>query len=112
MSADLDPAWHQALAFAVTGRRLDGLGRQAAPDPVALAVLLRDAHQADGVRGRHRVPPELMTGIGAAQFQAALTELQTALWPIVGARTPVLADRALTEDERRLLVDVPPHYGA
>lgn len=103
------PAWHQALAYAVTGRRLDGLGRQARPDPVALAQILRDRGLATG-SSSWPVPPELMRGLGPAQFLAALAQLRSTLAP-ARAAAPVLADRPLTADERRLLTDVPPHHG-
>jgi len=35
-------AWHQALAYAVCGRRLEQLGRQRSPDIAALGTALRD----------------------------------------------------------------------
>jgi len=103
------PAWHQALAYAVTGCRLDGLGRQALPDPLVLAEVLRERGLSTG-SSFAPVPPELMRGLGPAQFSAALAQLRSALAPAHPA-APVLADRPLTSDERRLLTDVPPHHG-
>ena len=96
--------WHQALAYAVTGRRFPELGEQDQPDLDALAVWLS---------GRVRavvapVPSDLTAGLGAAQFHAALAELRRRLQPSLEA--PVLANRALTDEERRLLADVPPHH--
>lgn len=102
-------AWHQALAYAVTGRRLDDLGHQASPDPSALAAILRERGLTTGPDSSP-VPADLMRGLGPAQFLAALSQLRFALTP-APATAPVLADRPLTADERRLLTDVPPHHG-
>ena len=112
------PAWHQALAFAVTGQSLPDLGRQRQPDVPSLAAQLeqlaasRDidlswsAADTDFV-----VPPELMEGIGAAQFWAALGELRRALRVAEpGSAAAVTADRPLTPEESRLLTDRPPHH--
>ena len=41
MDGSSPPAWHQALAFAVTGVRFEDLGRQTRPDLDALTALLR-----------------------------------------------------------------------
>ena len=107
------PAWHQALAYAVTGVRLEGLGRQLRPDLDVLTALLRprfetDLDPAELVRA-HPLPPDLADGIGAAQLWAAVAELRHRLSGPVPA---VVADeRPLTADERRLLHDVPPHHG-
>ena len=58
----------------------------------------------------YAVPAELMTGIGAAQFWAALADLRQTL----GIRDPggsaVTADRPLTLDETRLAAERPPHH--
>ena len=35
-------AWHQALAYAICGCRLEQLGRQRSPDVSALSLALRD----------------------------------------------------------------------
>ena len=114
----LYPAWHQALAYAVTGQFLPDLGRQRQPDVATLAAELeqraasRDidlswsAADADYV-----VPPELMEGIGAAQFWAALGELRRALRVAPpGSAAAVTAERPLTPEESRLLVERPPHH--
>ena len=71
-----DPAWHQALAYAVTGRRLAELGRQDRPDLPWLTDYLRrliaDGTDRQGQSGASaavaRVPADLLIGIGAAQF--------------------------------------------
>lgn len=96
--------WHQALAYAVTGRRFPELGEQARPDLDALADWL--AGRVAGVVVP--VPDDLVADLGPAQFHAALTDLRRRLQPPPAA--PVLANRPLTADERRLLTDVPPHY--
>ncbi len=59
----------------------------------------------------HPVPAELMRGIGAAQFVAALAELRRLITPPTD-RAPVVADRTFTAEERRLLGEVPPHHGS
>ena len=96
--------WHQALAYALTGQRFPELGEQDQPDLDALA---------DWLAGRVRevvvpVPSDLTVGLGAAQFHAAMAELQRRLQP--PPQAPVLTNRPLTAEERRLLTDVPPHH--
>ena len=59
----------------------------------------------------YAVPAELRRGLGAAQFAAAWTALLTELGPLTTNARPVVTDRALTSDERRLLADRPPHHG-
>ncbi len=104
-------AWHQALAYAVTGRRLADLSRQAVPDVEALAVELRTRTAPSELTGSsHQVPPDLMEGIGAAQFVAVLGVLRQRLaadWP---TSTQVARERPLEADDRRLLREVPPHH--
>lgn len=116
----LKPRWHEALAYAVTGAEVPGLGRQARPDVVALAeVLLAEPGRDPGgtqrpaaTTARHVVTRELLAGIGAAQFWAVLADLQRELARHAPAeRSPVTQSRALTAEERRLLADVPPHHG-
>ena len=103
-------AWHQALAYAVTGQRRPELGYQAQPDLAELSLRLGELADADVLAAGplHRVPDDLMRGLGPAQFRAALTELRAALSrPPAG---PVVASRPLTAEERRLDADRPPHY--
>ena len=114
-----DPAWHQALAYAVTGRRLEELGRQARPDLAWLTNYLMNLSRgsldtpvadpsADG-----RVPGDLMAGIGPAQFWAALRELRAGLaGGGSGHQQPVVADRPWSAEELRLMADRPPHHGS
>jgi hypothetical protein len=112
-----DRAWHQALAYAVCGRRLEQLGRQRSPDVAALSTVLRDLAE-DGAlilpsssdQATHSVPKDLMHGLGAAQFHAALSALRSELG--LGAALPsaVPPSRPLTPVERRLNEDAPPHH--
>lgn len=114
----LPPAWHQALAYAVTGRRLDELGRQRQPDVPQLIRELEELAGRDGLDPgwsfeghEYLVPAELMDGIGAAQFWAVLGELRRALGTgEPGSSAPVTADRPLTAAEARLVADRPPHH--
>lgn len=108
------PCWHQALAYAVTGHRSPELGHQQAPDLPVLVAWLR-APTADRPReattgAPYAVPDDLLAGISRAQFWAVLSRLRSELSPTVISARPVLADRPLTADERRLLSDVPPHH--
>ncbi len=114
----IHPAWHQALAYAVTGQSLTDLGRQRQPDVPTLAARLEQLATSRDIdlswsaaEADHVVPPDLMEGIGAAQFWAALGELRRALRVAApGSAAAVTADRPLTPEERRLLTDRPPHH--
>lgn len=116
--------WHQALAWAVTGHAHPELGEQPRPDLPALAERLlaapgarqeieeRRAAQRDRGATPPAVPSELMAGLGAAQFTAALTGLRQRLGSGDGPTfRPVLSSRPPDAAERRLLEDVPPHHG-
>ena len=118
--AGSDPAWHQALAYAITGRRLDELGRQAQPDLAWLTDYLNRLTSGanpeppaadtppDGI-----VPADLMAGIGPAQFWAALRALRDGLDRSGPHRDqPVVADRPWSAEELRLMADRPPHHGS
>jgi hypothetical protein len=109
--------WHQALAYAVCGCRLEQLGRQRCPDVAALSTALRDLAEDEGLilpsssdQAVHSVPQDLMQGLGAAQFHAALSALRGELGLVVAPRTSVAPSRPLTPAERRLNVDAPPHH--
>ena len=112
------PAWHQALAYAVTGQCLPDLGRQRQPDVAALAAELgqraasRDIDLSwSAADSDYVVPPDLMEGIAVAQFWAALGELRRALQVAPpGSAAAVTADRPLTPEESRLLAERPPHH--
>lgn len=112
MSADEFPAWHQALAYAVSGLRLEGLGRQAAPDLTALVLQLEAdcLRSATGFGLRHRVPDDLTRGIGPAQLLAATAALRRRLGLDATAADQVIVDRPLSAGERRLVQDAPPHH--
>ena len=108
--------WHQALAYAVTGRLLPDLGLQDRADVDALAAELRQ-RAADGElqlldnASAASVPADLRTRLGAAQFTAALAGLRTALDLNRNPRTAPGSGRPLTAVERRLQAEVPPHHG-
>lgn len=122
--AQSTPSWHQALAYAVTGRRLD-LGRQSAPAMRQLADQLRadidlEALTADvqarlerGAVWPYPLPSDLAAGLGPAQFAAALQQLTRDLGLDRSAR-PARVGRAQasTAADRRLLDEVPPHHGS
>lgn len=120
------PRWHAALAYDLLGPPVRQL-----PEPAKLDVrqLIDDLGGADAVRvlaaaaksaggGPFELPQELRLGLGAAQFAAARAAFLAALGPLdpLGSsdvtRRPVLADRPLSADERRLLADRPPHHGS
>lgn len=107
--------WHQALAYAVCGCRLERLGRQRSPDITALGTALRDLAE-EGVlilpsdQAVHSVPKDLMQGLGAAQFHAALSAIRSELGLVVSLRSAVAPIRPLTQAERRLNEDAPPHH--
>jgi hypothetical protein len=109
-------AWHQALAYAVCGRRLEQLGRQRSPDITALSTALRDLADEGALipsssdQAVHSVPNDLMQGLGAAQFHAALSALRSELGLGVALRATVAPSRPLTPAERRLIEDAPPHH--
>ena len=110
------PAWHQALAYAVTGRRVDGLGHQRQPDVAALAEQLQQMAADDASwtwaseLADHQVPLELLEGIGAAQFWAALADLRRRLGIADLGGSAITTDRGLSPDETRLSAERPPHY--
>ena len=109
------PAWHQALAYAVTGRRFPELGHQASPDLAAVVAFVERELAAGLDRGLltdlHPLPADLAAGVGAAQLAAAAAEVRRRLGVTPGPGA-VIRERALTADERRLLQDVPPHHGS
>jgi hypothetical protein len=109
--------WHQALAYAVCGRRLEQLGRQRSPDIAALSTALRDLAE-DGAlilpsssdQAVHSVPKDLMQGLGAAQFHAALSAMRGELGLVLALPAAVAPSRPPTPAERRLNEDAPPHH--
>jgi hypothetical protein len=111
-----EPAWHQALAYAVTGRRIDGLGRQLQPNVPSLARQLEQSAAEDPSwtwstePADHLVPAEMLVGIGAAQFWAALADLRRTLGITDPGGSAVTTDRPLTVEEIRLSTERPPHH--
>jgi len=113
------------LAYAVTGRRIAELGRQARPDLAWLTDYLSqqtsgadlsapaDDPPAGDPPADGRVPADLMTDIRPAQFWAALRQLRDGL-DRAGPRQdqPVVADRPWSAEELRLMADRPPHHGS
>lgn len=114
------PRWHAALAYALLGPPVRDLPEPGTPRIADLLDALggRDRVRAHAVEARagaetwpYEIPAELREGLGAAQYAAAWTALTTALGPLTANARPVLTDRALTADERRLVADRPPHHG-
>lgn len=109
--------WHQALAYAILGRRLPDLSQQDLPNVPALARKLSAEQQlgasVEALRGNGTwpvpVPSDLMVGLGSAQFLAALGALVQELG-LDQHRTRFAGDRPANADERRLLGEVPPHH--
>jgi hypothetical protein len=131
---DVGLPWHQALSYALTGERRDETADQTSPDLELLAHQLAaepgsealSAHATErldqGEPWPHPVPPDLMAGLGYAQFAAALSELVRSLGlrpsTVPAVRNPT-SERAESEtaappsaDLRRLLDEVPPHHGS
>ena len=111
-----EPAWQQALAYAVTGCRYAELGGRPGPDLDALVAFLQprlgvDVEPSDLLR-HHPLPDDLREGVGAAQLWTAAAELRARLGPPAPHPTPVLRRGPLTAEERRLVEDVPPHHGS
>lgn len=118
------PAWHQALAYALTGSRFAALGRQAQPDlPELLADLERQlpggwdrlrryvaGRRAAGEPWPYAVPPDLRAGLGAARFLAVRSALVQTLGLTPAPAQPTVRARPLTAEERRLVDDAPPHH--
>lgn len=116
---DLPPRWHAALAYALVGPPIRALTEPRTPRPAGLiadlggAELVRRAVLAARAAGSwpFEVPTELRAGLGAAQYAAAWTAVLAELGSLSSCTQPVVPDRALTADERRLLADRPPHHG-
>jgi hypothetical protein len=117
----VNPAtWESCLAQALTGSAPTLPAAQSSSDLLqALAALgwtksaIRDRAQSAWAEGRPwPLPlPEASARFGAARWQAALAELRQELDLSVTV-VPPRPRRPLTADERRLLAERPPHYGA
>ena len=110
--------WHQALAYAILGRRLPELAEQDQPNVAALARQLSANRQLSASVNSLRhgggawpfaVPPDLMAGLGQAQFLAARAALVKELG-LDRQGNHLAIDRPADADERRLLDEVPPHH--
>jgi hypothetical protein len=113
VTADAEPlTWHQALAYAVTGRRYPELGRQERPDLEQVTEFLRPLLADLEPRPPQPVPADLAAGLGPAQLWAAVAELRRRLGVDPSRASTAVADRPLTQEEQRLLRDVPPHHGS
>ena len=112
-------AWHRAIAFALTGENAD-LRVQETPDLDLLVGQLADvgwdteriAAHARGVQPwPHPVPDAVRTGLGAAQLHAAIGRARDRYGLVALTVLPPSRRTNLTADERRLLGEVPPHFG-
>ena len=114
-----DRRWHAALAYALLGPPVRDLVEVGAPNLPELIAELGGVESLRAEVDRARVsgawpfavPAELRRPLGAAQFAAVWAALLTELGPVTTNARPVVTDRALTNDERRLLADRPPHHG-
>lgn len=116
--------WQAALAYALTGEEFD-LPEPGRPDPCGVidglaAVGWTHARIADHSRAEleaelpwpHPMPVHLRDGCGAAQLAAALGTVRELLGlTTLDTRAPS-GRRRLDPDEKRLLREVPPHYGS
>ena len=115
-------SWHRALGLALTGEALE-LGVQDAFDVDAAVAALAaagwdaervhdHAHQCAGsVPWPHPVAAHERDGVGPAEFHAAILRLRERLGLSALEVRPPSTRTRLDADERRLLADVPPHFG-
>lgn len=106
------PAWHQALAYAVTGRRYPELGQQERPDLEQVTDFLRPRLPDRTPGPPQPVPADLTAGLGPAQLWAAVAELRRRLGLDQARERVAVTDRPLSPEEQRLLRNVPPHHGS
>ena len=113
------PRWHAALAYALLGPPVRALSEPGTPQVAELIAELggvevvrervRAAQQADP--WPYALPDDLRRGLGPAQLTAAWRATVAAVGAETTIARPVVTDRALTADDRRLLADRPPHHG-
>ncbi|GAB3742436.1 hypothetical protein [Microlunatus parietis] len=114
--SDVDPALARAVGYALTGgdpaptgpaiRPEDLIGQLGGTERVrAHAAAVRAA----GEPWPHPVPPELRSGLGAAQLHAAIERARQQIDP--PPSRPVRRAAAPDADDLRLLREVPPHHG-
>lgn len=118
----MSAAWHRAIAWALVGEELD-LGVQDLPDPQELAAQLATrGWTPERVRARalaahdeqawpFPVPDAVRSGLGAAQLHAAIAAARAHFGLQVFEVRPPSRRTTLDADERRLMSDVPPHFG-
>jgi len=58
----------------------------------------------------HPLPSHSLDSVGAARWYAALTEVRAVLG-LDAVRLPPSRRTVLTQEERRLMADLPPHHG-
>jgi len=109
------------LAYALTGeevpvRDTDGTAadflsalRQAGWPPDRVRSCARDSWER-GIAWPHPLPPHSLDGLGPARWYAELTAVRTALGLDAIAQPPSRRT-VLTQDERRLMAELPPHHG-
>ena len=114
--------WHRAIAYALTGVDLD-LGDQASPELDRLVRDLADhgwdadrlGDHARAVAGvepwPHPLPDDLRAGLGVAQLYAAIGGARAHYGLEALTVLPPSRRTRLDADERRLMADVPPHFG-
>jgi len=91
---------------------ISGLASQMAADgwpAERVAAHARDTLAAGGV-WPHPVAADLLADVGAARFQAALTDLRRHLGVWTLTTRPPSHRTVLNADERRLVAEVPPHH--
>jgi hypothetical protein len=110
----VSPDWHAALAYALTG---EWLPVRPAPTPDARTLLAEltalgwsGERLAVAARGGRQVPPELMAGLGAAQFWAVLAQLRREIGAGGAVPQAPTGRTRLTVEEQRLRADRPPHW--
>lgn len=115
--------WQSALVYAMVGIEFP-LPESDAPDPAGVIEALaeqgwsaqRISEHARAVLGAeqpwpHPIPVELRGGCGPAQLQAAVRSVRALLDLDTVEKRPPAPRRPLNADERRLMADVPPHWG-
>ncbi|HAM44735.1 MAG TPA: hypothetical protein DCM67_06950 [Propionibacteriaceae bacterium] len=115
--------WQTALGFALTQLELP-LPPSEAPDPAGLVEALAQAgwsaeriaeHAREVLAAEqpwpHPIPAAMREGCGPAQLHAAVGRVRSLLDLGTVEKRPPSAPRPLNADERRLVADVPPHWG-
>ncbi len=116
MTADPQSVLAEAVAYALTGT-WHTLAAGPLAEVLATAGVTAEVSRAEAARrmaiGQSwplLVPADRRPGVSAAQLQACLYEVRRE-WGLLGDHQPRPQPRPLTDAERRLLRDVPPHHG-